>query len=101
MEIGGTMSIRIEGSVDRGSAVEIMVDGRAVEAFLGESVAAALYAAGVRELRKSPTAGAPRGMFCLMGVCQECVVRIDGRLVPACQESVRAGMTIELGGSLA
>jgi predicted molibdopterin-dependent oxidoreductase YjgC len=34
-------------------------------------------------------------------VCQECVVRIDGRLVPACQESVRAGMTIELGGSLA
>jgi predicted molibdopterin-dependent oxidoreductase YjgC len=95
------MSIRIEGSVDRGSAVEVMVDGRAVEAFLGESVAAALYAAGVRELRKSPTAGAPRGMFCLMGVCQECVVRIDGRLVPACQEPVRAGMTIELGGSLA
>ena len=95
------MSIRIEGSVDRGAAVEVMVDGRPVEAVLGESVAASLYAAGVRELRKSPTAGGSRGMFCLMGVCQECVVRIDGRLTPACQEPVRAGMTIELGGSLA
>ena len=95
------MSIRIEGAVDRGAAVEVMVDGRPVEAFLGESVAAALYAAGVRELRKSPTAGGPRGMFCLMGVCQECVVRIDGRLVPSCQAPVRAGMKIELGGSVA
>ena len=95
------MSIRIEGAVDRGAAVEIVVDGRPVEAFMGESVAAALYAAGIRELRKSPSAEGPRGMFCLMGVCQECVVRIDGRLVPSCQEPVRAGLDVKLGGSQA
>jgi len=94
------MSIRIEGAVDRGAAVEVVVDGRPVEAYLGECVAAALYASGVRELRRSPTAGGARGMFCLMGVCQECVVRIDGRLVPACPQPVRAGMAIELGGSM-
>ena len=33
------MSIRMEGAVDRGAAVEVMVDGRPVEAYLGESVA--------------------------------------------------------------
>ena len=95
------MGLRIETAVERGAAVEIFVDGKPVGAFLGESVATALYAAGIRELRKSPVAEAPRGMFCLMGVCQECVVRVEGKLVPSCQEPVRDGMAISLGGSQA
>ena len=37
-------------------------------------------------------------MFCLMGSCQECVVRIDGKLVPACQEADRATVVSERFG---
>ena len=75
----------------------ILVDGRPVVATPGESVAAALLAAGILHLRNSPRGGAPRGAFCLTGVCQECVLEIDGRVVPACQVAVRAGLPVTLG----
>jgi predicted molibdopterin-dependent oxidoreductase YjgC len=84
------------GGVARGAAVTITVDGRAVHAFAGESVATALWAAGIRRLRPSP-GGAPRGMFCGMGICQECVVEVDGATVPACQTRVAEGLSIRLG----
>lgn len=93
------MEMRINSSVDRPPAVQIMVDGRPVSAIPGESLAAALHAAGIRRLRYSPRDGAPRGMFCLMGACQECVIGVDGREVPACQEPVRAGMAVSLGSA--
>jgi predicted molibdopterin-dependent oxidoreductase YjgC len=88
-------TLRIAG-VARGAAVTITVDGRAITAFAGESVATALWAAGIRRLRSSP-GGAPRGMFCGMGVCQECVVEVDGAIVPSCQARVAAGLSIRLG----
>ena len=90
------MTRRIEGSVGRPQAVEFRVDGRPLTAFAGESVAAALLAAGMSTLRTSPRAGTPRSVFCLMGVCQECVVRVDGRPVTACMEPVRDGMRVSL-----
>ena len=83
----------------RPPSVEITVDGMPVVACPGESLAAALLIAGHRALRASPRLGQPRGAFCLMGVCQECVVQVDGRLVPACQTPVRAGMRVETGGA--
>ncbi len=92
-----TSSLRIEREVERGSCVVIDVDGAQVIAYEGETVAVALLAAGVRELRDSPGAGTPRGVFCLMGVCQECLLRIDGRRALACQEAVREGMQIRTG----
>jgi predicted molibdopterin-dependent oxidoreductase YjgC len=88
-------SLRIAG-IGRGAAVTLRVDGRAVPAFAGESIAAALWAAGIRHLRVSP-AGAPRGLFCGMGVCQECVVEVDGATVPACQARVADGLVVRLG----
>ncbi len=91
------MTIRIEHGIERPAAVTITVDGRMVSAVPGESVAAALFAAGRRMLRTSTRADQPRGMFCMMGVCQECAILIDGRKSPACQEPVRAGMTVTLG----
>lgn len=91
------MAKRIDGLVTRPAAVGITVDGRPVSAYPGENLAAALAAAGVLRLRSSPRAKAPRGMFCLMGVCQECVVEVDGRLVTSCTEPVRAGMAVRLG----
>lgn len=82
--------------VTRGAPVVILVDGLPVAAHAGEMLAAALLAAGVVELRSSPNAGTPRGAFCLMGVCQECVVRIDGKLRQACMVTVRDGLNVEL-----
>ena len=67
--------------------------------FSGETVAAALLAHGRRQLRRSPGEGAPRGAFCLMGACQECAVRIGGRLDLACLVEVRDGLAVECRGA--
>ena len=85
------------GAGGRGTAIEFRFDGNTVRAFAGESVACALFGAGIRTLRKSPRTGSARGMFCLMGSCQECVVRVDGRRVPACQEEAKAGIDVRSG----
>jgi D-hydroxyproline dehydrogenase subunit gamma len=79
-----------------GAVLEITVDGRPVPAQASESLAMALGAAGITSLRRSPESQFKRGAFCLMGVCQECVVAVDGVLVPACMEPVRAGMKVSL-----
>ncbi len=78
--------------------VELTVDGRAVTAPEGEPLATALAAAGILLLRRSPRAGAPRGAFCFMGVCQECAIFVDGALRQACMTPVAAGMQVELRG---
>lgn len=93
--ISATPSLRTDQAVQRGPAVRFMADGRMVDAFEGESVAAALFAAGRRELRRSPRTNAPRGMFCLMGSCQECLVWVGERKLPACQVPAAAGLEIE------
>jgi len=75
--------------------VEILIDGQTVRAREGESVAAALLAAGLRSCRTTPISGTPRAPYCMMGVCYECLVEIDG--VPnrqSCQIPVQAGMQI-------
>ncbi|WP_170134911.1 FAD-dependent oxidoreductase [Acuticoccus kandeliae] len=59
------------------ATVTIRFEGRPVTARLGESIAAALTRAGERALRDGEP-GEPRGLFCGMGVCQECVVTLDG-----------------------
>ena len=76
--------------------MHIMVDGTAVAAVPGQSVASALMAAGVLLLRRSRRDGAPRGAFCLSGVCQECIVRIDDAAVLACQVPVRPALAVAL-----
>jgi len=58
--------------------IEIAFEGRKLAAQAGESLAAALTAHGVMALRTTRD-GAERGMFCGMGVCQDCLVEIDGK----------------------
>ena len=53
-------------------------EGQPISARLGDSVAAALLASGVREFRETPVSGAPRAPYCMMGVCFDCLVEIDG-----------------------
>ena len=71
--------LRIKGAVTRAPAFEMNVDGRAVIAHPGETIAAALAAAGMRTLRNSPVLHQPRGLYCGMGLCHECMVTVDGR----------------------
>ncbi|MBN9549673.1 MAG: (2Fe-2S)-binding protein, partial [Alphaproteobacteria bacterium] len=60
-----------------GKTVMVEFDGRAVEARHGESLAACLTAAGVKSFRVTAQ-GAARGLYCGMGVCQDCLVEVDG-----------------------
>lgn len=76
-------------------AIVVAIDGVAFEARAGDTVAAALLASGRVASRTTPVSGAARGPFCLMGVCFDCLVTIDG--VPnqrACMVAIASGMRI-------
>ncbi len=79
---------------DAREAVPFTFEGEPVAAFRGESIGAALWAAGHRALRNSPVLGMPRGMFCAMGSCQECVVLVEGVARTACNTPVQAGLAV-------
>ncbi len=74
--------------------VGVCFEGRLIQALAGESVAAALLVAGERILSRGKD-GSPRGLFCGMGVCHDCLVEIDGQAgLRACMTAVRGGMSI-------
>ena len=85
----------IRKPVDRGPEVRLLVNGAAIPAYESEAVGVALAVAGLLTLRRSPGAKEPRGMFCLMSVCQECVVEIDGQMRPSCMTRARDGMRVK------
>ncbi|GBC63238.1 proline dehydrogenase [Desulfonema ishimotonii] len=90
--------LRIQ-SVLRGEKITIRVNGQPVVAYEGESVHAALLAAGHRVFRQSRNGAGARGIFCGMGVCYECLVTING--VPnrrACMCPVEDGMEVVIHG---
>jgi predicted molibdopterin-dependent oxidoreductase YjgC len=83
-------------AVERGRPLTITVDGSALAAHEGESIAAALIASGRRATRSTARTGEPRGYFCGMGVCQDCLVTVDGLPnVRACMTPVREGQRVE------
>ena len=81
---------------DTGTAVTLKVDGKPIRARSGDTVAAAMLAAGIDHCRTTPVTGAPRAPYCLMGVCFDCLVTIDGvGSRHACLVPVREGMAVE------
>jgi len=74
--------------------IRFRFNGAEIAAQPGQTVAAALLAAGVRTLGRNPVDGRPTGMFCAMGICQECAVVIDGQRVEACRVVARAGIDV-------
>jgi predicted molibdopterin-dependent oxidoreductase YjgC len=75
--------------------VTILVEGDPVEAAAGDTVAAAVLGAGISSVRTTPVSGSPRSPYCLMGVCFDCLMEIDG--VPnqqSCMTPVRDGMRV-------
>lgn len=76
--------------------VTISIDGMPFEVPAGETVAAAVLASGIRHTRTTAVSESPRAPFCLMGVCYECLMIIDGKPNQrACREYVSDGMKIE------
>lgn len=76
--------------------VAVTIDGRPFDAREGDTVAAALLAAGLVDCRTTPVSGRARGPYCLMGVCFDCLVVINGRPnQQACLTLVRPGMRVE------
>lgn len=77
-----------------GSAFQFFFDGRPIAAREGQSVAAALIAAGERCLRIDE-AGQPKGAVCGIGVCWECRCSIDGSAdIRACMTPAQPGMRV-------
>ena len=85
----------ILGKLEMGRKVVIRVDGKAVEAFQGEPIAAALMAKGIKVFRRTRKKKQPRGIFCAIGRCTDCIMTVDGMPnVRTCVTPVRDGMEI-------
>src|SRR3954452_377930 len=91
-------------SIPRGSMLSrtergeltLYFDGTPLPAREGDSVAAALLASGVLATRRTAASGAPRGPYCMMGVCFDCLAVVDGQGgVQLCLTQARDGMRIE------
>ncbi len=75
--------------------VQFSFDGVVIEAERGDMLATALLAAGIERVRQSVVSGSPRAPYCLMGVCFECLVTVDGvQNRQACLIEVENGMTV-------
>ncbi|MFH8618759.1 (2Fe-2S)-binding protein [Streptomyces sp. NPDC017979] len=74
------------------AAFTVEYDGAPLPALPGQSVAAALWAAGVLAWRTTRDGGRPRGAFCGIGVCFDCLITINDRPNQrACLAPARAG----------
>lgn len=79
------------------SGVTIWWGDTRIEARVGDSVAVALLAAGVTTTRTTAASGAPRGPYCMMGACFECLAEVDDVAnVQTCMTEVRDGMRIRM-----
>ena len=87
------------GSIKRRERVKVSVNGNEILAYKGETLLAALTAAGYKGLKKSPVKKEPRGGLCGMGVCFECIVTVNG--IPntrSCMIEVEDNMKVETDG---
>lgn len=75
--------------------IQIFVDDRPLTCRAGDSVAAALLAAGIDACRETVVSGSARGPYCMMGVCYDCLVQIDGIANrQGCMTPVSEGMQV-------
>lgn len=86
------MATRIDDVTD---TVTFTFNGQEIETQAGDTVAAALALAGQRHFRDSVVSGEPRGFYCMMGTCFDCLIEVDGITnVQACRTLVADGMTV-------
>ena len=76
--------------------ITLSIDGRDVVVAEGLSVAAAILMAGLDHCRTTGLSGEPRAPYCMMGLCFDCLMEIDGVAnQQACLTPVRAGMIVK------
>ena len=79
--------------------ISFTLDGAPITATPGQSVGAALTDAGIRSWRTTRHGERPRGLFCGIGICFDCLLTVDGQPNQrACLVPARAGMAVESGG---
>lgn len=93
------MSSRLEAhpvlSFNRGRKISFNFDGAEVAGYEGETIAAALHAAGVRVLSHSIERSRPRGFYCAIGNCSSCMMEVNGEAnVKVCVTMLQEGMTV-------
>jgi predicted molibdopterin-dependent oxidoreductase YjgC len=80
----------------KGQEVKITVDGRELSVYEGEMIAAALIANGIKVFRYTKHHDKPRGIYCGIGRCTDCVMTVDGiPNVRTCITPIRDGMVVE------
>jgi sarcosine oxidase subunit alpha len=81
---------------ERGKRIHFTFNGQKIEAYEGETIAAALHAAGIKTLKRSITLNRPRGFFCAIGKCASCMMNVNGiPNVKTCVTPVEDGMKVE------
>jgi len=86
----------ILGDVSENRYVIIYCDGKPIEAIEGEPIASALMSAGIRSFRTTAKRNEPRGVFCAIGRCTDCMMIVDGKPnTRTCITPVREGMKVE------
>jgi hypothetical protein len=88
--------LRIKSVIARKQPFKIQVNGRQVIAYPGETIATVLLADGYKMFRHSALSAEPRGAFCGMGLCFDCLVTLNGKPnVRACITVVQPGDMVE------
>jgi len=76
--------------------INIIVGGKNIKAFEGETIASAMFASNLRIHRLTPKYKEPRGIFCNKGRCTDCIMKVDGLPnIRTCITKVRDGMVVE------
>ena len=90
-----SQDLREQHKYDRGKSVKIYFNEEELIAYEGDNLAAALYSSKKKTLLYSSKLKMPRGIYCLIGSCQECLVVINGRKTLACLTYVKENMSIQ------
>ena len=76
--------------------ITLSIDGEAIDGLAGQSIAGVVLASGRLAWRRTSSEGKPRGLFCGIGVCFDCIVTVNGeRDVRACQRRAADGDVVE------
>lgn len=94
------MNLRIEEhpilSFKKGKKITFSFEGKKLDGFEGEPIAAALHAAGIKTLRYTPHKNRARGFFCAIGRCSSCMMQVNDEVnVMTCIAPLKEGMVIE------
>lgn len=83
------------GSTEKGREVEFIFDGKKMKGFENEPIAISLKANGVMTHRYTKKEHKPRGLFCAIGRCTDCVMVVDGKPnIRTCVTPLKEGMDV-------